>query len=115
MVKLFIIIFIDLLLAIFSVWIAYYLRLGEFVNLFIYYDGYFPINAVIGSVIFLLPIFLLSGLYRTVIRFSSWPEIQGIAKGILIYGVCFFILFSLIRVEGVPRTIGIIQPLVLFF
>ena len=73
-------------------------EIRRILDLFINYNGFLPRNAVIGSIVFLIPTFIISGLYRTVIRFSSWPEILGIARGILIYGICFFIL-SIIRVE----------------
>ncbi len=114
-IKLFLVLSLDILLAIFSVWLSYYLRLGEFLSLFNYHHEHFPQNAVFGSIIILLPTFLISGLYKTVFRFSSWPEILNVGKGIVIYGIVFSLIFTVYRIDGVPRTIGIIQPLLLFF
>jgi FlaA1/EpsC-like NDP-sugar epimerase len=52
---------VDASLCVFAVWLAYYLRLGEFVVL----TGNALIAAV-ASVAIALPIFIISGLYRPI-------------------------------------------------
>ena len=46
---------------------AFFLRLGSFgpIN--------YPIFSAFLSVAFAIPLFLLSGLYRTIFRYSGWP------------------------------------------
>ena len=58
-----------------------------------------------------VPIFIKLGLYRAVIRYTGLSALQAIAKAAVIYGVVFFALLVWARWEGVPRSIGILQPL----
>lgn len=100
---------IDGCLCVLALWLALYLRLGEFVSLNPSYQ-----LAVIVSLILALPIFTLSGLYRAVFRYSGWPALMTVAKAISVYGLFFALIFTVYGFEGTPRTIGIIQPVVLF-
>ena len=99
---------VDTSLIILSVWLAYYLRLGEFIKL-----SDTALMAVATSVFFALPIFIISGLYRSIFRYSGWPSLLSIARAIVIYGLLYASIFTAFGVAGVPRTIGIIQPILL--
>ena len=101
---------VDVFLCIFTTWISFYLRLGELFP--IKYDLLIP---SLISVLTAIPIFYLSGLYRTIFRYSGWPAMFTVSKSIFLYGFFFSFLISIISFNGVPRTIGIIQPLLLFF
>ena len=106
--KSFIVLTVDLGLCILTVWLAYYLRLGEFVVL----SGS-ALWAVGVSVGLALPFFILSGLYRAIFRYSSWPALLTVARAIGIYSLLYASIFTAIGVEGVPRTVGILQPILL--
>ena len=72
--KLIISILIDVFLCISTVWISFYLRIG-----------YFPLGKVlilpsIAAVIFAIPVFYFSGLYRTIFRYSGWPALLTVSK-----------------------------------
>src|SRR5437868_12275312 len=99
---------VDAGLSILTVWLAYYLRTNLWVSLSDH--GW---QAAIASLI-ALPIFATFGLYRTVFRYVSWEAFAGITQACLIYGVIYAAIFTAFGVEGVPRTVGIIQPLLLF-
>ena len=89
---------------------AFYLRLEQFIPL----KG--PvITAAWASVVLAIPIFWLSGLYRTIFRYSGSSIIFSVAIAVIIYGLLYFCVFGLYRVEGVSRSIGILQPMLLFF
>ena len=65
-----IVLLVDISSCVMTVWLAFYLRLGEFVSLS---DNAFWAVAI--SVAFALPIFIVSGLYRMIFRYSGYPAI----------------------------------------
>lgn len=99
---------VDLLLCVLSIWFAYYLRLGEFVPL-----SSQNITPIIVSIFIALPIFIFSGLYKAIFRHTGWPALLAVGQATALYGLIFATVFTLVGVPGVPRTIGLIQPLVL--
>ncbi len=101
---------VDASLCLLTVWLAYYLRLGEWVSL----AGQ-PTWVVVASLGLALPIFIVSGLYRAIFRYSGWPALLTVTRAVAIYGLLFSSVFTLIGVAGIPRTIGLIQPLLLLF
>ena len=107
--KIIISLFVDIALCILTIWLSFYLRLGEL----------FPIKNLILpsliSILFALPTFYLSGLYRTIFRYSGWPAMLTVSKSIFIYSFVFSLFITIFTLKDVPRTIGIIQPLLLFF
>ena len=107
--KLIISLSIDVLLCIFTVWISFYLRLGELFSF-----GSPILMPSLISIIFAIPVFYLSGLYRTIFRYSGWPAMLTVSKSIFLWN-SVFIFISIITLKRRPRTIGIIQPLLLFF
>ena len=109
-VKRFIILSIDLGLCIIATWIAFYLRLEKFI--IIDSNTVFPI---LFSIILALPIFWVFGFYRTIFRFSGISIILTISLSTFVYGLLYFSAIGVYSMQGTPRSIGIIQPLILFF
>lgn len=100
---------VDAMLCVASVWISMYLRVGEWPTV-----GNWPIQAVVTSIMIALPIFVVSGLYRAIFRYGGQAAFIQIARAMVLYTVPFAIIYTFIGVEGVPRTLGLIQPIVLF-
>ena len=100
----------DLALCILCTWIAFSLRLDELI-LFKEFNFY----PAIISVVIALPTFWLFGLYKTIFRYTSLPIIFTISASIFIYGLFYFLVISVYGIQGVPRSIGILQPMLLLF
>jgi FlaA1/EpsC-like NDP-sugar epimerase len=107
-----VVIAVDAGLCVLSVWLAFYLRLGEWLPLG---GGPFwrPGFAIFGSLAFALPVFVMSGLYRAIFRYSGLMATITVVKASVVYAVMYAVVFTMIGVEGIPRTIGIIQPVLL--
>jgi FlaA1/EpsC-like NDP-sugar epimerase len=100
---------LDAGLCILTVWLAFYLRLGQFVSLS--GDGW---PAGVAAPVIALPIFIRFGLYRAIFRYVGTEALIAIANAVLLYGIIYFSVFTAFGIPGVPRTVGIIQPLLLF-
>ena len=99
----------DSVLCIASVWLAMYLRLGEPIH-----DGVRFTQLAAASILLALPLFIRFGLYRAIFRYSGLPALMAVASATFFYGVGFFAVFTVWGVDGIPRTVGIIQPILLF-
>ena len=101
--------YFDVLVCAFSVWLAFGLRLDEW--------GYFQLSqwwVLITAIGFSFPLFITFGLYRAIFRYMGSAALASMARVFIIYTCLFFLVFTIIGVEGVPRSIGIIQPILLF-
>ena len=107
--KRFIVIFFDVLLCGFTVWLAFLLRLDQW--------GYLQGNqwwALIAAIAFSFPLFISFGLYRAIFRYAGSAALLSMARVFIIYTGLFFGIFTLIGVDSIPRSIGVIQPILLF-
>ena len=103
-------IIVDLNLCVLCTWFAFYLRLDQFISI----QGA-PLTAVMVSVILALPVFWLLGLYRTIFRYSGLSIMFTVSIALLIYGLLYFLVFGVYGFKNIPRSIGILQPMLLFF
>ena len=97
---------LDICLALFSVWAAFYLRVDQTgwpqdQQKYVYVLA--PLLAV--------PIFIRFGLYRAIFRYTGLAAMASTAKAVALYAVLFFAVLLHFRWQGVPRTVGLIQPL----
>ena len=104
-------------LCILCTWIAFALRLEE---LILFKD--FNFHPALISVAIALPIFWLFGLYRTIFRYTNLSLILTILSSTFFYGLLYFLVIGVYGVVSntpnfliIPRSIGIIQPMLLFF
>ncbi|MDA9194408.1 polysaccharide biosynthesis protein [Alphaproteobacteria bacterium] len=97
-----------------AVWLAFYLRIGVFIPLWAL-DAEFSFLTAWGvSVVVGVPVFRIFGLYLNVFRYSGGPAILAVGKAVAVYGVIYATILIFYGFDGVPRTIGIIQPILLF-
>ena len=104
-----IVIIFDLALCIFCTWVAFYLRLEQFIKI-----NNITLLAVFFSTIFAIPIFWFIGLYRTIIRYGGQSIVFLILIATFLYGLLYFSVIGIYGIQGIPRSIGIIQPILLF-
>ncbi len=101
-------IIIDIGLCIICTWLAFYLRLEEFIEI----DDV-TILAVLISITFSIPIFWLAGLYKAMFRSVGLSIVNTVVIAVFAYGLLYFSVFGIYVIPGIPRSIGIIQPLLL--
>lgn len=98
----------DAVSCILSVWFAFSIRLGEW--------DLFSRPVMIAAVLALSCWFLiawLTGIYRAIIRSAGGRTIVDVAAACLLLMLPMLTIFSFVGVDGVPRTIGILQPILL--
>lgn len=98
---------VDLILAVISVWVAYYLRVDQ-VGLPQLQQKYVYILAPLLA----FPIFVRFGLYRAIFRYTGMSALMSTAKAVGLYGALFFLAIVLFKWDGVPRSVGLIQPII---
>jgi FlaA1/EpsC-like NDP-sugar epimerase len=99
----------DVLICAFSVWLAFGLRLDQW--------GYFQGHqwmVLVAAIGFSFPLFISFGLYRAIFRYVGSAALASMARVFIIYTGLFFCTFTLFGIDDVPRSIGIIQPTLLF-
>ncbi len=100
---------VDLACGVFAMWLAFSLRLETLhwpqnKEWLIYLLG--PLLAV--------PIFARSGLYRAIFRYTGISALLTTAKAVAVYTVLLSILVLTTRWPVVPRSVGVLQPLIFF-
>jgi len=102
-------ILIDIGLCTFCTWLAFFLRLEEFVKI-----NDVTTLAVGISILIAIPIFWLMGLYKTIFRFQGSSIIFTVFVATFAYSLLYFAVIGIYGIQGIPRSIGIIQPILLF-
>lgn len=98
----------DILLCAVTVWLAFNLRLESWTP---WTHAHFI--AFVGSAAFALPIFIVFGLYRAIFRYAGLPALFTVSKAVCLYAVIYAFAFTAISTPGVPRSVGILQPVLL--
>jgi FlaA1/EpsC-like NDP-sugar epimerase len=99
----------DSMICIFAIWLAFSLRLGDWQlwNASVR-------SVMIASFIFWPPVFLVFGVYRSIFRFAGSGTITELARAISIFALAMTLTFTVIAVSGVPRTLGMLVPILFF-
>ncbi|MEO5493525.1 MAG: nucleoside-diphosphate sugar epimerase/dehydratase [Sphingomonas sp.] len=92
-----------------SVWTAFYLRLGEWSV-----SGYDRLTPAVVAIVISVPIFVRLGLYRAIFRYAGPSVMITLLMAVALYTIPFAAIFTFYGVAGVPRTVGLIQPILLF-
>jgi FlaA1/EpsC-like NDP-sugar epimerase len=98
----------DVSLCILTVWLAICFRFESWVSLSDY-----QWLAVIVSIVLAIPLLSVFGFYHTVIRFAGKQTIMAALRAMAIYTIVYSAIFAAYGFPLVPRTIGVLQPLLL--
>jgi FlaA1/EpsC-like NDP-sugar epimerase len=97
---------VDAALALLATWVAFSLRLDVL---------HFPRGDERGvyalAPILAIPIFVRLGLYRAIFRYTGSAAMVATAQAITLYGALLFVLLLWLRLPYVPRSVGLLQPL----
>ncbi|MEX8192617.1 polysaccharide biosynthesis protein [Comamonas guangdongensis] len=96
-----------MVMSLIAVWLAFYLRVDQ-VGLPLHEQDFVY---VLAALLF-LPVFVRMGLYRAIFRYTGMSAMAATAIAVLIYGGLFFCTLLLLKPPGIPRSIGLIQPLI---
>ena len=98
---------VDICLALLATWIAFGLRLDVWAR---------PVDAqwyvYVLTPALALPIFMRFGLYRAIFRYTGQAALNATAKAVLLYSVLLTAVLLWNHWIGVPRTLGVLQPLI---
>jgi FlaA1/EpsC-like NDP-sugar epimerase len=100
---------VDIMLCIITVALAYRLRLDAW----IFPSGNQWLSYAI-ALLLALPIFITSGLYRAIFRYVGWHALGAVTRACMIYGVIYALIFTAAGFPLVPRSTGLLQPILLF-
>ena len=107
MVKQLTVLALDVALALASTWLAFGLRLDVWGR---------PIDAqwwvYLVAPALAIPIFVRFGLYRAIFRYTGQAALNATAKAVLLYSVLLTAVLLWNHWQGVPRTLGVLQPLI---
>ncbi len=101
-----VVIVLDLLIALLTVWLAFYLRIDQ-----ISLPQHQQVYVYLLAPLLVVPIFINFGLYRAIFRYTGMAAMFTLVKAVGIYAVLFFTALLLFKWDGVTRSIGLIQPL----
>ena len=92
-----------------SVFIAFSLRVGAFS-----FGLDRPLVVVLIAIPLYLPLFIVTGVYHSIFRYSGGRAIAQLAQSCAVFGLMMASIVLLRGIEDVPRTIGLLQPMIFF-
>jgi FlaA1/EpsC-like NDP-sugar epimerase len=101
-----IVLVLDLIMSIIAVWLAFYLRIDQ-VSL-PQGDQYY---VYLLAPLIVVPVFTYFGLYRAIFRYTGMAAMLTTGLAVGVYAVLLFSALFYFKWEGVPRSLGLIQPL----
>ena len=104
-----IVVFLDAILCVQAIWIAYSLRIGVWV----YWDLAIQ-KIALAAILTMAPVFFFTGVYNAIFRYAGSGMMKTLVRAFLVYSVPMVFVFTIVGIDGVPRTVGVIQPIIFF-
>lgn len=100
---------VDAILCAVCVWLAFSLRLDGWVSI-----EKPQLEAILAGIVIALPLFILSGFYRAIFRYTGSAALIAMIRACLMFGLVYALIFTVIGVSGIPRSVGLLTPLLVF-
>jgi FlaA1/EpsC-like NDP-sugar epimerase len=97
---------LDIVLSLVATWLAFTLRLD---TLHWPQGAQWWVYALAPALA--LPVFIRFGLYRAIFRYTGQAALAATAKAVGVYGVMLLSVLIFVAWPGVPRSLGVLQPL----
>lgn len=98
---------LDVVMAVVAMWMAFSLRLDT-----LHWPSEMQWVAYALAPVLAVPVFIKFGLYRAIFRYTGLAALVATAQAVAAYGVLLFALLLWQQWPGIPRTIGLLQPLI---
>ena len=96
----------DVALSLVATWLAFSLRLDS-----PHWPDASQLRVYLLAPVLAVPVFIRLGLYRAIFRYTGQAALLTMARAVGLYGILFFGLLLWTRWDGVPRSLGLLQPL----
>jgi FlaA1/EpsC-like NDP-sugar epimerase len=107
-VKRLVVVALDIAMGLFAMWLAFTLRL----DVLHWPDEGMQWLAYVLAPALAFPIFVNLGLYRAIFRYTGITALITTGKAVAIYGALLFAILMLGKWTGIPRSVGILQPVI---
>ena len=97
----------DAVMAVLAMWMAFSLRLDT-----LHQPSEMQWVAYGLAPVLAIPVFIRFGLYRAIFRYTGLAALVATAQAAAVYGLVLFALLMWNQWPGIPRTIGLLQPLI---
>jgi FlaA1/EpsC-like NDP-sugar epimerase len=105
-VKRLVVVALDIAMSLVSTWLAFSLRLDM-----LHWPSEAQWWAYALAPALAIPVFIRLGLYRAIFRYSGQAALLATAKAVAIYGAMLLGALLWLQWPGVPRSLGVLQPL----
>lgn len=106
-VKRLVVLAMDVVLSLLATWLAFSLRLDT-----LHWPEGLQWQVYVLAPLLAIPVFIRLGLYRAIFRYTGQAALLTTAKAVLLYGLLLLGLLLWVRWENVPRSLGVLQPLI---
>jgi len=96
----------DIVAAWLAMWLAFTLRLESW-----HVPGRHQLWIYMAAVAIFVPIFVRFGLYRAIFRYTGLATMQTLLTAAVVYGCLLLLLVLATFPAGVPRSVGVLQPI----
>ena len=98
---------LDLVLSVLATWVAFSLRLDT-----LHLPDALQLRVYVIAPCLAIPVFIHFGLYRAVFRYTGQAALMATAQAVAVYALALSALLVSVQWTMVPRSLGILQPLV---